>query len=86
MVTRISPKIDRISDQIVTLTDNANGAHGPKWGGRGQCKSNRVQGERHNLRGPQSAAADLTELHKTLDQARSLMADLQAACGRKTRT
>ncbi len=79
MVSRISPKIDQISDQLVKLTDDANGLvakFGPAVDNVNATVSNANQtitGVREPLQ------ADLVELRKTLDQARGLIADLQAA-------
>lgn len=78
MVSRISPKIDQISDQLVKLTDDANGLvakFGPAVDNVNATVSNADQtitGVREPLQ------ADLVELRKTLDQARGLIADLQA--------
>jgi phospholipid/cholesterol/gamma-HCH transport system substrate-binding protein len=79
MVTRISPKIDRISDQIAKLTDDANGVMakiGPAVDNANGTVSNANQ-TITSLHEP--IQTDLAEMRKTLDQARSLIADLQAA-------
>ena len=79
MITRISPKIDQISDQLVKLTDDANGLVAkvsPAVDNMNATVSNANQtitAVRDPLR------TDLAEAQKTLDQARSLIADLQAA-------
>lgn len=79
MVTRISPKIDQISDRIVTLTDNANGVMakiGPAVDNVNATVSNAnetITGVRDPLQ------ADLAEMRKTLEQARGLIVNLQAA-------
>ena len=78
MVARLSPKIDQISDQALKLTKEANDAMakvGPTVDNANATVSN-ANDTITSLRDP--LQADLTELHKTLDQARSLMADLQA--------
>ena len=79
MVTRISPKIDQISDQVIKLTDDANGLMakmGPAVDNANAMVSNAnetITGVREPLQ------TDLAEARKTLDQARGLIADLQAA-------
>jgi phospholipid/cholesterol/gamma-HCH transport system substrate-binding protein len=79
MVTRLSPKIDQISDRVVTLTDNANGVMakiGPAVDNVNATVSN-ADDTITAVRDP--LQADLAELRKTLDQAHGLFADLQAA-------
>ena len=79
MVTRISPKIDQISDQVVKLTDDANGLMakmGPAVDNVNATVSNANQ-TITAVRDP--LQTDLAEAQKTLDQARSAIADLQAA-------
>jgi len=79
MITRISPKIDQISDQLVKLTDDANGLMAkvsPAVDNVNATVSNANQ-TITAVRDP--LQTDLAEAQKTLDQARSLMADLQAA-------
>ena len=79
MVARLSPKIDQISDQALKLTKEANDALakvGPTVDNANATVSNANE-TITKLRDP--LQADLTELHTTLDQAHSLMADLQAA-------
>ena len=79
MVTRISPKIDQISDQVVKLTDDANGVMakmGPAVDNVNATVSNANQ-TITAVREP--LQTDLAEVRKTLDQARGLIADLQAA-------
>jgi len=79
MVTRISPKIDQISDQVVKLTDDANGLvakMGPAVDNVNATVSNAndtITGVREPLQ------TDLAELQKTLDQARGLIANFQGA-------
>jgi len=79
MVTRISPKIDQIADQVVKLTDDTNGLVakvGPAVDNVNATVSNAnetITGVRNPLQ------ADLAELHKTLDQARGLIGNLQSA-------
>jgi phospholipid/cholesterol/gamma-HCH transport system substrate-binding protein len=79
MVTRISPKIDQISDQVVKLTDDANTLVAkvtPVVDNVNATVSNAnetITGVRDPLQ------TDLTEVRKTLEQARGLIADLQAA-------
>jgi phospholipid/cholesterol/gamma-HCH transport system substrate-binding protein len=79
MVTHISPKIDQISDQLIKLTNDANGLMakmGPAVDNVNAAVSNAndtITAVRDPLR------TDLAEAQKTLDQARSLIADLQGA-------
>jgi phospholipid/cholesterol/gamma-HCH transport system substrate-binding protein len=79
MITRISPKIDQISDQVVKLTDDANGLVakiGPAVDNANATVSNAnatITGVREPLQ------TDLAEVRMTLDQARGLISDLQAA-------
>jgi phospholipid/cholesterol/gamma-HCH transport system substrate-binding protein len=79
MVTHVAPKIDRISDQVEKLTDDANGLMakaGPTVDNVNATVSNANE-TITKLREP--TQANLAELRKTLEQARSLIADLQAA-------
>ncbi len=79
MITRISPKIDQITDQVAKLTDDANGLMakmGPAVDNVNATVSNANQ-TITAVRDP--LQTDLAEAQKTLDQARSLIADLQAA-------
>jgi phospholipid/cholesterol/gamma-HCH transport system substrate-binding protein len=79
MVARLSPKIDQISDQALKLTKEANDAVakvGPTVDNANATVSN-ANDTITSLRDP--LQADLAEMHKTLEQARSLIADLQAA-------
>ena len=79
MVARLSPKIDQISDQALKLTKEANDAVakvGPTVDNANATVSN-ANDTITSLRDP--LQADLTEMHKTLEQARSLIADLQAS-------
>jgi ABC-type transporter Mla subunit MlaD len=79
LITRISPKIDQIGDQMVKLTDDANGLVakvGPAVDNVNATVSNAnetITAVRDPLQ------TDLAEAQKTLAQARSLIADLQAA-------
>jgi virulence factor Mce-like protein len=78
MVTRLSPKLDQLSDQALKLTNDANGVMakvGPVVDNANATVSNANE-TITSFRDP--LQADLAEVHKTLDQARSLMADLQA--------
>jgi phospholipid/cholesterol/gamma-HCH transport system substrate-binding protein len=79
MVARLSPKIDQISDQALKLTRDANGVMakvGPVMDNANATVSNANE-TITSLRDP--LKADLAEMQKTLEQAHSLMADLQAA-------
>jgi len=79
MVTRMSPKLDRISDQLVKLTEDANGLMakmGPAVDNVNATVSNANQ-TITAVRDP--LQTDLAEAQKTLDQARSMIADLQGA-------
>jgi phospholipid/cholesterol/gamma-HCH transport system substrate-binding protein len=79
MVARLSPKIDQISDQALKLTKEANDAIakvGPTVDNANATVSNANE-TITRLRDP--LQADLAEMQKTLDQAHSLIADLQAA-------
>jgi len=79
MMARLSPKIDQLSDQALKLTNEANDAMakvGPTVDNANATVSNANE-TITSLREP--LQSDLAEVHKTLDQARSLMADLQTA-------
>jgi phospholipid/cholesterol/gamma-HCH transport system substrate-binding protein len=79
MITRIAPKIDQISDQAIKLTDDANRVMakvGPAVDNANATVSNANQ-TITAVREP--LQTDLAEVRKTLDQARGLIADLQAA-------
>ncbi len=79
MVARLSPKIDQISDQTLKLTNEANGAMakvGPAVDNANATVSNANE-TITSLREP--IQTDLAEVHKSLDQLRGLLADLQAA-------
>jgi phospholipid/cholesterol/gamma-HCH transport system substrate-binding protein len=79
MITRLSPRLDHISDQVVKLTDDANGLMakmGPAVDNVNATVSNANQ-TITAVREP--LQTDLAEAQKTLDQARGLIADLQAA-------
>jgi len=79
MITKISPKIDHISDQIAELTDDANrlmAKLGPSVDNVNATVSN-ANDTITAVRDP--LQADLTEMRKTLDQARALIADVQSS-------
>jgi phospholipid/cholesterol/gamma-HCH transport system substrate-binding protein len=79
MVARISPKIDQISDQMMTLTDHANEVMakiGPAVDNVNTTVSN-ANGAITGATDP--LQADLAEMRKTLEQARGLIANLQTA-------
>ncbi len=79
MVARLSPKIDQISDQALKLTQDANGVVAkvaPVVNNANATVSNANE-TITALREP--LQADLAEVRKTLDQTRSLIANLQAA-------
>jgi len=79
MVSRLSPKIDQISDQALKLTNDANGVMakvGPVVDNANATVSNANE-TITALREP--IQADLAEVRKTLDQARGLIVDLHAA-------
>ena len=79
LVAKTSPKIDQISDQALKLTDDANGVMAkvqPVVDNANATVSNANE-TITALREP--LQADLAEVRKTLDQARGLIADLQAA-------
>ena len=79
MMASVPPKIDRISDQVAKLTDEANGVMarlGPAVDNANATVSNANQ-TITEVRQP--LQTDLTELRKTLDQARALIADVQAS-------
>jgi ABC-type transporter Mla subunit MlaD len=63
MLATEGPKIDRISDQLVTLSQHAD-----------ETIQN-VNGTVTDIRGP--VRDDLTELHKTLQQAKAVLTDMQ---------
>jgi phospholipid/cholesterol/gamma-HCH transport system substrate-binding protein len=79
MISRMSPKIDQISDQILKLTRDADqviAKAGPAVDNVNATVSNANQ-TITDLREP--IQKDLAELSKTLDQARGLITDLRAA-------
>jgi phospholipid/cholesterol/gamma-HCH transport system substrate-binding protein len=79
MVTRLSPKLDQVGDQVVKLTEDANGLMakmGPAVDNVNAAVSNANQ-TITAVREP--LQTDLAEARKTLDQARSMISDLQAA-------
>ena len=86
MIARISPKIDQISDQVLKLANDANGvmadAHGvmARVGPVVDSANATVSNANETITAVREPLqTDLTEVKKTLDQARSLIADLQAA-------
>jgi phospholipid/cholesterol/gamma-HCH transport system substrate-binding protein len=79
MITRLSPKVDQIGDQVVELTHNANDAMG-KVGPLLENANGTVSNANDTitkLRDP--IQTDLAEIRNTLDEARTLMATLNAA-------
>jgi len=86
IVARMSPKIDQISDQVLKLTNDANGVMakvGPVVDNVNATVSN-VNATVSNANDTITSVrepiqADLAEVRKTLDQARGLIANLQAA-------
>lgn len=79
LVTRMSPKIDQISGEILKLTNTADAAMakvGPAVDNVNATVSNANE-TITALREP--AQADLVEAKKTLEQARSMIVELQAA-------
>jgi len=79
MVTRISPKIDRISDQIVTLTDNANGVIAKIGPAVDNVNATVSEANDTIASARDPLQTDLAEMRKTLEQARGLIVNLQAA-------
>jgi len=78
MVTRISPKIDQIADQVVKLTDDASTIM-TKMGPAVDNVNATVSNANETISGVRAPLqADLAELQKTLDQARGLIGNLQA--------
>jgi len=83
LVARLSPKIDQISDQLLTLTKDANGVMakvGPTVDNANATVSN-ANDTITKLRGP--IEADLAEMRKTLEEARGLIVTLHAAARAK---
>jgi len=79
MVSQVSPKIDQISDQLLKLTDDANGVIA-KMGPAVDNVNATVTNANHTIDDlHEPVQTDLAEVRKALDQARSLIADLQAA-------
>jgi len=79
MISRISPKIDQIADQVQKLTTEADGAIakvGPLMDNANATVSN-ANDTITSVREP--LETDLTEIRKTLEQTRSLLSDVQAA-------
>jgi phospholipid/cholesterol/gamma-HCH transport system substrate-binding protein len=79
MITRLSPKIDRITGQVSKLTDGANtlvGKLGPAVDSVNATVSNAndtITAVREPLQ------SDLAEMRKTLEEARGLMGDIRAS-------
>ena len=79
MVTQISPKIDQVANQVLKLTNDANGVMakvGPVLDNANATVSN-ANDTIAAVRDP--LQMDLAELRKTLEQARALIVNLQAA-------
>jgi len=79
MIARLSPKVDRISDQLQKLTENANDVVakvGPTVDNANATVSN-ANDTITKLREPMQT--DLAEMHKTIEDARGLIATLRAA-------
>jgi phospholipid/cholesterol/gamma-HCH transport system substrate-binding protein len=79
MITRLSPKVDQIGDQLIELTRNANdavGKVGPLLENANGTVSN-ANDTITKLRAP--IQTDLAEIRNTLDDARALIATLYAA-------
>jgi len=79
MISRMSPKIDQISDQVLKLTNDVDqvvAKAGPAVDNVNATVSNANQ-TITDVREP--IQKDLADLSKTLDQARGLIADLRAA-------
>ena len=79
MISRISPKIDQIADQVQKLTTEADGAIakvGPLMDNANATVSN-ANDTITSVREP--LETDLAEIRKTLEQTRSLLSDVQAA-------
>ena len=82
-ITQLSPKLDQMSDRIVTLTDNANGVMaklGPAVDNVNATVSN-ASSVITEVRDP--LQTDLAEARKTLEQARGMIADLHASARAK---
>ncbi|MGP8247878.1 MAG: MlaD family protein [Bryobacteraceae bacterium] len=79
MVTRISPKIDQVTDQVLKLTNDANGVMakvGPVLDNANATVSN-ANNTITAVRDP--LQTDLAEMRKALEQTRGLIANLQTA-------
>ena len=79
MITRLSPKVDQIGDQVAELTRNANGVvakAGPLLDGANATVSN-ADDTITKLREP--IQTDLAELRNALQEARTLIATFNAA-------
>jgi virulence factor Mce-like protein len=83
VITRLSPKVDQIGDQVVDLTRNANDVvtkAGPLLENANGTVSN-ANDTITTLREP--IQTDLAEIRNTLEEARALIATLHAATGAK---
>ncbi len=79
VVSQVSPKLDQISDQLLKLTDDANGLVA-KMGPAVDNVNATVSNANHTIDDlHEPVQTDLAEVRKALDQARGLIADLQAA-------
>lgn len=79
MITRLSPKVDQIGDQVVELTRNANGVvakAGPLLDNANGTVSN-ANDTITKLREP--IQTDLAEIRSTLEETRTLIATLHAS-------
>ncbi|HLN03646.1 MAG TPA: MlaD family protein [Bryobacteraceae bacterium] len=79
MITRLSPKVDQIGDEVAALTRNANivvGKAGPLLENANGTVSN-ANNVITKLRDP--IQTDLTDIRTTLEEARTLIATLNAA-------
>jgi phospholipid/cholesterol/gamma-HCH transport system substrate-binding protein len=79
MITRLSPKVDQIGDEVAELTRNANivvGKAGPLLENANGTVSN-ANNVITKLRDP--IQTDLTDIRTTLEEARTLIATLNAA-------
>jgi phospholipid/cholesterol/gamma-HCH transport system substrate-binding protein len=78
MITRISPKIDHISDQVAKLTDDANALMAKMGPAVDNVNATVSNADQTITEVRQPLQADLVDVQKTLDQARSLIGNLQA--------
>ena len=77
MITRMSPKIDKITDQVTELTTNANGLV-TKAGPLVDNVNTTVSTANETIKGLRDPIQmDLEEVHKTLADARELIGNLQ---------